>query len=158
MKTEYSQNWEYVVDVKNIFLYTICTTSANAKPTQAVVCMHATSASIQNHRAHFTHDVLSIIQIWWKIHLAEILVLLLRSPQIFTHALSWHVSNFVAITNFRNMVMNEGKKHFTWNLNLDGKILSESNPSATCFCSTSADIIAIHARIHSDFHASLNSW
>ena len=52
--------------------------------------------------ARFTNEFLPEIQIRWKIHLAVILLLAIRSQQIFAHAttaqLSCHVQNFVAIT------------------------------------------------------------
>ena len=48
--------------------------------------------------AHFTNDFLPAIQIRWKLRLAEILLLAIRSKQIFAHAttaqLSCHVQNF----------------------------------------------------------------
>ena len=52
--------------------------------------------------ARFTNDFLPAIQIRWKFRLAVILLLAIRSQQIFAHAttaqLSCHVQNFVAIT------------------------------------------------------------
>ena len=52
--------------------------------------------------ARFTNDFLTAIQIWWKLHLAIIPLLAIRSQQILAHAmtaqLSCHVQNFVAIT------------------------------------------------------------
>ena len=52
--------------------------------------------------AHFTNDFLPAIQIRWKLRLAVIPLLAIRSQQIFAHAttaqLSCHVQNFVAIT------------------------------------------------------------
>ena len=52
--------------------------------------------------ARFTNDFLPAIQIRWKLRLAVILLLAIRSQQIFAHAttaqLSCHVQNFVAIT------------------------------------------------------------
>ena len=53
-------------------------------------------------RARFTNDFLPAIQIRWKLRLAVIPLLAIRSQQIFEHAttaqLSCHVHNFVAIT------------------------------------------------------------
>ena len=52
--------------------------------------------------ARFTNDFLPAIQIRWKLRLALIPLLAIRSQQIFAHAttaqLSCHVQNFVAIT------------------------------------------------------------
>ena len=52
--------------------------------------------------AHFTNDFLLAIQTRWKLRLAVILLLAIRSQQIFAHAttaqLSCHVKKFVAIT------------------------------------------------------------
>ena len=52
--------------------------------------------------ARFTNDFLPAIQIRWKLRLAVIPLLAIRSTQIFAHAttaqLSCHVQNFVAIT------------------------------------------------------------
>ena len=52
--------------------------------------------------AHFTNDFLPAIQIRWKLRLAVIPLLAIKSQQIFAHAttaqLSCHVQNFVAIT------------------------------------------------------------
>ena len=52
--------------------------------------------------ARFTNDVLPAIQIRWKLRLAVIPLLVIRSQQIFAHAttaqLSCHVQNIVAIT------------------------------------------------------------
>ena len=52
--------------------------------------------------ARFTNDFLPTIQIRWKHRLAVILLLAIRSKQIFVHAttaqVSCHVENFVAIT------------------------------------------------------------
>ena len=52
--------------------------------------------------ARFTNDFLPAIQIRWKLRLAVIPLLAIRSQQIFTHAttaqLSCHVQNFEAIT------------------------------------------------------------
>ena len=52
--------------------------------------------------ARFTNDFLPAIYIRWKIRLAAIPLLAIRSQQIFAHAttaqLSCHVQNFVAIT------------------------------------------------------------
>ena len=51
--------------------------------------------------ARFTNDFLPAIQIRWKLRLAVIPLLAIRSQQIFAHAttaqLSCHVQNFVAI-------------------------------------------------------------
>ena len=53
-------------------------------------------------RAHFTNSCLLVFQIWWKLHLAVIPKLAMRSQQIFAHAttaqLSCHVQIFVVIT------------------------------------------------------------
>ena len=56
-----------------------------------------------NHQgARFTNDILPAIQIRWKLCLAVITLLAIRSQQIFAHAttaqLSYHVQNFIAIT------------------------------------------------------------
>ena len=52
--------------------------------------------------ACFINDFLPAIQIWWRLRLAVIPLLAIRSQQIFAHAttaqLSCHVQNFVAIT------------------------------------------------------------
>ena len=52
--------------------------------------------------ARFTNDILPAIQTRWKLRLAVIPLLAIRSQQIFAHAttaqLSCHVQNFVAIT------------------------------------------------------------
>ena len=52
--------------------------------------------------ALFTNDFLPAIQIRWKLRLAVIPLLAIRSQQIFAHAttaqLSCHVQNFVVIT------------------------------------------------------------
>ena len=52
--------------------------------------------------ACFIEDFSIVIHIWWKICLAVVLFVVIRSLQNFAHAmtavLSWHVQNFVAIT------------------------------------------------------------
>ena len=51
---------------------------------------------------HFTNNFLPAIQIRWKLRLAVIPLLAIKSQQIFAHAtsaqLSWHTQKFVAIT------------------------------------------------------------
>ena len=57
-------------------------------------------------KARFTNGFLPVIQIRWKLRLAVIPLLAIRSQQIFAHAttaqLSCHVQNFVAITLFES--------------------------------------------------------
>ena len=64
--------------------------------------VHVLHGHITGPGARFTNDFLPAIQIWWKLRLAVIPLLAIRSQQIVAHAttaqLSWHVQNFVAIT------------------------------------------------------------
>ena len=64
-------------------------------------CLYALGISMRPG-ARFTNDFLPAIQIRWKLPLAVIPLLAIRSQQIFAHAttaqLSCHVQNFVAIT------------------------------------------------------------
>ena len=66
--------------------------------------MMSTAVNMLENRAGalVTNGFLPAIQIWWKLHLAVIPLLAIRSRQILAHArtaqLSCHVQNFVAIT------------------------------------------------------------
>ena len=80
--------------------------------------------------ARFTNVFLPAIQIRWKLCLAVIPLLAIRSQQFFAHAttaqLSCHVQNFVAIT------LLDWK--WEWNkisLKFDGKTISETGPWST---------------------------
>ena len=69
---------------------------------QPIFHKHVSRLVVYYTGVHFTNDFLPAIQIRWKLRLAVIPLLAIRSRQIFAHAttaqLSWHVQTFVAIT------------------------------------------------------------
>ena len=106
----------------SIFLYTICTTSANAKPTQSVVYMHATSASIQNPGPIalmvFIHNqnLIEISLSWNSVLTFEV------ATNFYTCHDSTAVVACVKFCSDQNFFKGEwGQKFVTWNLNLDEK-------------------------------------
>ena len=69
--------------------------------------------------AHVINVILLAIQVRWKLCLAVIQLLPVRSQQIFAHAmtaqLSWHVQNFVVITLSESMLkQNQISIKFEW--------------------------------------------
>ena len=100
-----------------------------------------------------TNDFYSQIQIRWKLRLAVIPLLALRSLNIFTHAtaaqLSCHVQNFVVITMLESR---ESETKFPSNLNCNGKTVTETGPSPTSFDLVLVTILACFISIRWTSH------